>query len=193
MLVGRESIINIRAFYTQRKAKERKMLLPINLPKWLEENSDKLQPPVNNFLLQKGDFVVMVVGGPNRRTDFHVNQTEEWFYQVKGNMLLKVVEGEEGEIKDVELKEGDLLLLPAGIPHNPIRFADTVGLVIERRRRPEELDSLRWYCEQCKKVVYEETFYCTDLGKQLKPVIERWAEQEELRKCGNCGKVNSAK
>ncbi|CAG8697942.1 2712_t:CDS:2 [Acaulospora morrowiae] len=167
------------------------LLPPINFPKWLEENSDKLQPPVNNFLLQRGDFIVMVVGGPNARTDYHVNQTEEWFYQYKGDMILKVVDN--GEFKDITLKEGDMFLLPGNTPHNPVRFANTIGIVMERNRRPEEIDRLRWYCENCKGIVYEESFYCYDLGTQLKPIIQKYAAENNLRTCKSCGHVNTAK
>ncbi|KAJ3397054.1 3-hydroxyanthranilic acid dioxygenase [Lobulomyces angularis] len=134
----------------------------------------------------------MAVGGPNKRTDYHVNPTEEWFFQHKGDMLLKIVD--EGKIfKDVVIKEGDMFLLPKNIPHNPVRFADTVGIVIERKRPEGFLDALRWYCSECKEVVYEETFFCVNLGVQLKPVIEKFANDESLRKCKSCGHVNIAK
>ncbi|CAG8469919.1 8262_t:CDS:2 [Paraglomus brasilianum] len=164
---------------------------PINFPKWLSEHEHLLQPPVNNFLLQRGDFIIMVVGGPNARTDYHINQTEEWFYQYKGDMLLKVVDG--GEFKDIAIREGDMFLLPANVPHNPVRFADTVGIVIERNRSSDEIDKLRWYCSACRSIVYEESFHCYDLGTQLKPIIQKYASDELLRTCKGCGNVNEAK
>ncbi|KAG2237935.1 3-hydroxyanthranilic acid dioxygenase [Thamnidium elegans] len=170
------------------------LLPPINFNRWLEENSDKLQPPVNNFLLFKGDdTIIMVVGGPNQRTDYHVNETEEWFYQVKGDLLIKVVD--DGNFKDIHVREGDMFLLPPKVPHNPVRYKDTIGLVVERVRLPHHIDALRWYCEkdQCHEIVYEETFHCVDLGSQLKPVIERFAASKELRTCKKCGHVNSTK
>ncbi|KAF9957313.1 3-hydroxyanthranilic acid dioxygenase [Mortierella alpina] len=165
--------------------------LPINFGKWIEEHKDKLQPPVNNYLVQRGDFIIMAVGGPNARTDYHVNETEEWFYQYKGDMLLKVVDN--GEFKDIHILEGEMFLLPANTPHNPVRFADTVGIVIERQRPAEALDRLRWYCDECKEIVYEESFHCVDLGKQLAPVINRYAADISLRKCKSCGHTNTAK
>ncbi|KAG1056504.1 hypothetical protein G6F43_001603 [Rhizopus delemar] len=169
-------------------------LLPINFPRWLEENSDKLQPPVNNSVLYKGnDTIIMIVGGPNKRTDYHVNQTEEFFYQVKGNLLIKIVEN--GEFKDIHINEGDMFLLPPNVPHNPVRFENTIGIVIERVRLSHHIDSLRWYCENtsCRKIIYEESFYCVDLGTQLKPIIEKFAASKELRTCKNCGLLNSTK
>lgn len=168
------------------------MIPPINFTKWIENNKDKLQPPVNNYLLHKGDdTIVMIVGGPNKRTDYHVNETEEWFHQVKGAMLLKVVEN--GVFKDIHINEGDMFLLPANIPHNPVRYADTIGIVIERVRLSHHIDKLRWYCDKCQSIVYEESFHCTDLGTQLKPIINKFAANQELRTCKKCGHINNTK
>jgi len=166
-------------------------LTPINFPKWLEENSHLLQPPVNNYCLQSGQFIVMVLGGPNKRTDYHINQTDEWFYQYKGDMILKVVNG--AVFEDIHIHEGEMYLLPGNVPHNPVRFADTVGIVLEVVRQSHQIDTLRWYCDVCKTVVWEQSFHCTDLGTQLKPIIEQWANDDSLRKCQNCGHSNTAK
>ncbi|KAJ3352473.1 3-hydroxyanthranilate 3,4-dioxygenase [Allomyces macrogynus ATCC 38327] len=166
---------------------------PLNLPRWLEENKHLLAPPVNNYCVYRGnDFIVMLVGGPNKRTDYHINPTEEWFFQVKGDMLLKVVESD-GSFRDVVIKEGDMYLLPPDTPHNPVRFADTIGIVIERPRPAGKNDALRWYCSNCKAIVHEDSFYCVDLGTQLKPVIEQYAQTPALRTCKKCGTVNEAK
>lgn len=166
------------------------MFPPIHFEKWIQENQHKLQPPVSNFCLWNSDnFTIMAVGGPNSRTDYHINHTEEYFYQYKGNMVLKIVEN--GEFKDIVIREGEMFLLPASIPHNPCRFKDTIGIVIEVKRPKDVLDSMRWYCKQCQAVVYEESFYCTDLGLQLKPVIERYTNDEKKRTCPGCSFVNS--
>ncbi|KAI0600858.1 3-hydroxyanthranilic acid dioxygenase [Biscogniauxia sp. FL1348] len=159
---------------------------PVNLPKWLQENSHLLKPPVNNYCVYNEDFTVMIVGGPNARTDYHINETPEWFYQHKGAMVLKVVD--EGEqFRDVVIREGDMFLLPANTPHNPVRFADTVGLVLEQRRPPAALDRMRWYCADCRALVHEAAFHCTDLGTQIKAAIDHFMRDPRRRTCPACG------
>lgn len=174
------------------------MLPPINISQWMKEGgAELLKPPVNNYCLYKTEnYTVMLVGGPNKRSDYHINPTDELFYQQKGEMLLKIVEKsdsvDEMVFRDIVIREGDLYMLPGNTPHNPVRFADTVGVVVEV---PRKLDTLRWYCEntECRAIVFQESFYCTDLGTQLKPVIEGWANDIQKRKCLKCGLVNSAK
>lgn len=161
---------------------------PINIPKWIEENKHLLQPPVNNFCLHRGGFTIMIVGGPNERTDYHINQTPEYFNMLKGDMLLKVVD--EGEFKDIVIKEGDSFLLPANVPHNPVRFADTIGLVVEQDRPEGVNDKVRWYCRACKEVVNEVEFYCYDLGSQIKDAIIAYDKDLERRTCKNCNTLN---
>ncbi|KAL2756287.1 hypothetical protein ACRALDRAFT_2027852 [Sodiomyces alcalophilus JCM 7366] len=170
------------------------MLNPINLPKWLEENSHLLKPPINNYCVYNEDFTVMIVGGPNARTDYHINTTPEWFYQYKGAMLLKVVDPSDGAFKDVVIREGDMFLLPPNTPHNPVRFADTVGIVLEQRRPEGSLDRMRWYCEApgCGAVVHEASFHCTDLGTQIKAAVEDFKASDEKRKCPRCGTLAEA-
>ncbi|KIJ41173.1 hypothetical protein M422DRAFT_30206 [Sphaerobolus stellatus SS14] len=169
---------------------------PLNFPKWLAKNGDLLKPPVNNYCIYSGDdFIVMAVGGPNERNDYHINETEEWFYQHKGAMILRVVDGD--EFKDINIGEGEMFLLPANTPHNPVRFANTIGIVMERKRPEKSIDRLRWYCKtgghDKPTVIREEAFHCTDLGTQLKPLINNWINNPDIRKCQECGNVADAK
>lgn len=129
----------------------------------------------------------MVVGGPNARTDYHINNTPEFFYQYKGRMLLKTVQN--GEFKDVYINEGELFLLPADVPHNPVRFPDSVGIVIEQPRPESSIDSLRWYCQSCGEQVHQKSFHCVDLGTQLKEAVNNFKEDEVARTCKNCATV----
>ncbi|KAJ1896756.1 3-hydroxyanthranilic acid dioxygenase [Kickxella alabastrina] len=162
----------------------------LNFPQWLADNKHRLQPPVCNSVFQEGaDYLIMVVGGPNSRTDFHINPTEEWFYQLRGRMLLRMADPETHEIKDEYIEEGGMLLLPAMVPHSPNRFADTVGLVIERKR-PGQREAMRWYCEVCGGVVHERWFFCESLERDLVPVIDEYKGCERLRTCKECGHLN---
>lgn len=163
------------------------LIPPLNIPKWLKENSHLLKPPINNYCVYSDPLTVMIVGGPNARTDYHINTTPEFFYQYKGRMLLKTVDN--GTFRDIYIDEGELFLLPANVPHNPVRFADTVGLVIEQPRPEGALDRLRWYCQNCGEHVHEDGFVCTDLGSQIKDAVNQFKGDEQSRKCKNCGEV----
>jgi len=161
---------------------------PLNLRAWVEEHRHLLKPPVGNKMVWKDrEFLVMVVGGPNRRKDVHVEDGEEFFYQIEGDIVVRIME--DGKPRDIPVREGEIFLLPAGIPHSPQRPAGTVGLVIERHRAKDEIDHLRWYCESCGAVLHDSTFPLEDLGTQLKPIIEQFYASEELRTCSQCGTV----
>jgi 3-hydroxyanthranilate 3,4-dioxygenase len=161
---------------------------PYDLKAWIDENRHLLKPPVGNKMVwQDSEFLVMIVGGPNRRKDFHVEDGEEFFYQIEGDITVRIIEN--GETRDVKIREGEMFLLPPRIPHSPQRPENTVGMVIERRRKPGELDHLRWYCEACQAVLHDAAFELVDLGKQLKPVIEEFYASEALRTCKSCQTV----
>ena len=163
-------------------------LMPINLKRWVDEHRDLLKPPVGNKMIwQDSDFMVMAVGGPNQRKDFHVEDGEEFFFQVEGDITLRIIE--DGKVREVPIREGEMFLLPAGIPHSPQRPANTVGLVIERQRREGEKDHLRWFCEKCGTELHDSDFQLVDLGKQLKPIIEQFYQDEARRTCKKCGHV----
>ncbi len=165
-------------------------LAPLNLKVWIDEHRHLLRPPVGNKLIWNGDFMVMVVGGPNQRSDFHVNPGEELYYQVEGDIVLRVKEGE--HVREIPIRQGELFLLPGGIPHSPQRPANTVGLVVEQRRADAANDHMRWYCPRCGAVLHDAEFHLVDLGKQLRPIIEEFQGSEQLRTCKNCGAVMEA-
>ena len=162
---------------------------PFNLNNWIEENRHLLKPPVGNQCVynEAGDFIVMVVGGPNSRKDFHYNESEELFYQLEGDITVRIVE--DGKIQDINIKAGDMFLLPAKVPHSPQRSEGSVGLVIEKVRPETDTDGFMWFCENCNEKLYEEYFKLTDIVKQLPPVMERFYSDEDKRTCKKCGHV----
>ncbi len=164
-------------------------LQAFSFKKWIDENRHLLKPPVGNKVIWKDhEFIAMAVGGPNARTDFHVNQSEEFYYQIEGNMTLKVI-NTENKMSDVRITEGDIFLLPANTPHSPQREAGSVGLVIERKRRDGEIDGLQWYCEKCQHKLYEEFFNLIDIETQFPAVFERYYNSEHVN-CKKCGHKN---
>lgn len=161
---------------------------PFNFKKWIEENRDSLKPPVNNKVVYKdAEFIVMVVGGPNARKDYHYNESEEFFYQLQGDIKVQIQE--DGKAVEVDIREGDIFLLPPRVPHNPKRFKDTIGLVMERKRRPGEKDGLLWFCEKCNHKLYEEYFDLEDITTQFQKTFQAFYSSEKLRTCTACGHV----
>lgn len=166
------------------------MLKPFNIKNWIEENRHLLQPPVGNKQIYQGndDYIVMVVGGPNGRKDYHWEDGEELFYQLEGDISVKIID-ENGEPQTISIREGEMFLLPPRIPHSPQRPANTVGLVIERYRKPGEVDKLMWFCENCNNKLHEASFPLKDIGTQIKEAIGEFMASEDLRTCKNCGTV----
>jgi 3-hydroxyanthranilate 3,4-dioxygenase len=161
-------------------------LKAFGLGAWIASHRDELRPPVGNKrLFREGDFIIMAVGGPNSRKDYHVDPGEEFFFQVEGDMLLHTIQ--DGARVEVPIREGEVFLLPANMPHNPQRFAGTVGLVIERVRRPGEQDGLEWYCERCHALLYAERFELTDIETQFPSVFRRFYDDVAHRTCRRCG------
>lgn len=165
------------------------VLRPFNLNKWIDDNRHLLKPPVGNQSVYKeaGDFIVMVVGGPNSRKDFHYNEGEELFYQLEGDIVVRIQE--DGKIVDIPIKAGDMFLLPGRTPHSPQRGPDTVGVVVEIKRKTEELDGFMWFCENCDEKLYEEYLNVTDIVAQLPPLMERFYSDEHKRTCKKCGTI----
>ena len=165
-----------------------KIIPPINFKTWINENRDLLKPPVGNSVVyDQGDFMIMVVGGPNSRKDYHVDPIEEFFYQLEGDMLLKVIIDDKRV--DIPIKEGEIFLLPKNIPHSPQRFKDSVGLVIEYKREEGDLDAFQWYCEECDKILHEVSLDLENIVTQLPPLFDAYWKNKEARTCNSCGTI----
>ena len=168
---------------------------PINLLGWIEEHRHLLKPPVGNKVVYDGDFIVMVVGGPNVRTDYHFEEGPEWFYQLEGEMVLRIQETDANGVlapRDIPIRAGEMFLLPPRTPHSPQRMPGSIGLVIERRRLAHEDDGLMWFCERCNHKLYEEFFHLQDIEVDLPPVFDRFYASTEHRSCAQCGHLNPA-
>ena len=161
-------------------------LQPLNFMKWIDEHRHLLKPPVGNAQVwEDREFMVTVVGGPNQRSDYHINEGEEFFYQIEGEMNLRILE--QGRPKDLPIRAGEIFLLPRKVPHSPQRPAGSVGLVIERKRLPDELDGFRWVCDRCAAVLYEEFLPVTSIVRDLPPVFDRYFSNPAHLKCKSCG------
>ena len=161
---------------------------PFNFKQWIDEHRDLLKPPVGNqCVYNDDDFIVMVVGGPNSRKDYHWDEGEELFYQVEGDLTVQIQE--EGKAVEIAIRQGEMFLLPPRIPHNPVRDANTIGLVIERKRREGELDGLLWFCENCNNKLYEEYFQLDDITTQFQGIFNKFYSSEDLRTCKQCGDI----
>lgn len=164
------------------------LTMPFNLREWIEANRESLKPPVCNRELYVGsEFIVMIVGGPNARKDYHYDAGPELFHQIEGDMLLKTIQ--DGRPVDIPIRQGDIFLLPPGVPHSPQRFANTVGLVVERQRSPDELDGFIWYCDACHHKLHEEFLPVSDIVTDLPPIFERFWSNVSARTCSECGAV----
>lgn len=159
---------------------------PINFKKWIDENRELLKPPVcNKVVYEDTEFIIMVVGGPNTRKDYHVDEGEEFFYQLEGKMTLKIIE--DGKPKDIHINQGEIFLLPSKVPHSPQRYENSVGLVIERKRTKDELDGFQWYCDKCGNLLYEKFFPLRDIEKDLPIVFNEFWSNKKYRTCNRCG------
>lgn len=163
---------------------------PFNLSQWIEENRDLLKPPVGNKNLytEAGDYIVMIVGGPNARKDYHYNETEELFYQLEGDIKVRIQEDDKAV--NVSIREGEMFLLPAKVPHSPMRSEGSVGLVIERIRKGTGMkDGLLWFCDKCNNLLHETYFPLVDIEQDFLPRFRKFYGSEMLRTCDSCGHV----
>jgi 3-hydroxyanthranilate 3,4-dioxygenase len=169
----------------------------VHLARWIKAHADQFQPPVGNKQMfpQSREAIMFVSGGPNTRNDFHVNPTEELFYQIKGDIAVRVRPLDDSSPRDVIVREGELFLLPRWVPHRPQRPAGTLGLIIEFPRgvddsgQPQK-DGLRWYCPDCDHLVYEARWVLRKIDEDLKIIMhDFWDGPADRRTCANCGHV----
>ena len=162
---------------------------PIHLMRWIEENRRHFQPPVaNKEVFPESEFIYQIIRGPNARNDYHIDPGDEIFYQLEGDIVVRCI-GADGKRRDVPVRQGEVMLCRAGTPHSPVRPAGTWGLVIERKRRPDELDRLAWYCEGCEAKLHEVSFACQNIEVELPAAIRAFNRDEALRTCEACGAV----
>jgi len=160
-------------------------LPPINLAKWVEQHRHEMKPPVSNKYLYDGeDFFVMLINGPNARNDFHQTNSEEFFHQLKGDIVVRIVE--DGKIKDIPVREGETFFIPGNVPHSPTRPPNTLGLVVERRRPPGELEHLQFYCDNCHALVEDIEFDCKDIVDHFKQAMEDFWADPKRSTCKRC-------
>jgi len=166
---------------------------PFNFHAWIDANAHLLKPPVGNKLVfEDAGMVVQVVGGPNQRVDFHDDPVEEFFYQLKGDMVLKLHEG--GQIHDVPIRQGEVFMIPPHLRHSPQRpLAGSVGLVVESARAPGAQDAFEWFCFGCGALVHRIEVVVTDIVKDLPPLYEAFYNSTALRTCGRCEAVYPGK
>jgi 3-hydroxyanthranilate 3,4-dioxygenase len=165
------------------------LLTPVNLQGWIDEHRHLLKPPVGNVQIWKNtDFIVMVIGGPNVRTDYHDDPFEEVFYQLEGEITLRIID--DGRPRDIALKAGDMLMLPSHVRHSPQRPAGSVGIVLERTRPPGTLEAFEWYCEQCAALVHRREVQVRNIETDLAPVFDEYYGDPALRICAGCGHHN---
>jgi 3-hydroxyanthranilate 3,4-dioxygenase len=166
-------------------------LKAFNFQSWIEDNRDKLKPPVGNAQVwEDGELMVTVVGGPNQRRDFHDDSTEEFFYQIKGDIFLRLIDEPGKPPLEVPIREGDVFLLPKHVRHSPQRGAGTIGLVIEMPRPEGEVDGFEWYCPNCFQLVHRAEVRLKSLVKDLPPVFDAFYGSEDARTCKHCGAVH---
>ncbi len=169
------------------------VLPPINLAAWISENKALLQPPVSNKVIwESNELIVMIVGGPNARDDYHVQAGEEFFYQLHGDMVLGIID-DTGTPQSIPIHAGEIFLLPPRTPHQPRRPANSVGLVVETQRLPHALDGFQWYCDNCHALLYEAFVPVKNIVTDLPPVFDAFYQTTEHTTCRQCGTVKQRK
>jgi 3-hydroxyanthranilate 3,4-dioxygenase len=165
---------------------------PFSLDRWIDDNADKLKPPVANQQIWEGtDMIIMIVGGGNERTDYHDDPREEFFYQLRGDLNLRIWPEPGTEPHDMPIREGEIFLLPAGVRHSPQRSdPDSIGLVVEYARSPGELDGFEWVCAGCRNLVHRVEVQLESIVRDLPPLFEAFYGSLDARTCPTCGVVH---
>lgn len=171
-------------------------LIPFNLQAWIDEHRPLLKPPVANRLLHdETGMIVMIVGGPNTRMDFHDDPVEEWFYQIEGDMVLKIAD--DGDIYDVPIRQGEVFMLPPHVRHAPQRPQEgSIGLVVESPRMPGMMDGFEWFCFDCKQRVHRAEVSLTDpngIVEELPKIFDGFDADRDARTCPDCGALHPGK
>ena len=165
---------------------------PFNLMQWIADHDHEFQEPVMNkqFYKEADDVIVFVSKGPNTRNDYHVNETEELFYQLKGDIAVRIRPLDGSDPHDVVIREGEMWLLPRLVPHRPQRPKGTLGLIVEFPRPEGTVDKLRWYCNADQHLVHEAEFRLKHIDQDLHRVMDEfWNGPESIRTCDECGTV----
>lgn len=168
-------------------------LAAFNFKQWIEEHKHLLKPPVGNVQIwENTDLMVTIVGGPNERTDFHDDPVEEFFYQIKGDMVLKIIE--DGQCRDLFIREGDIFFLPAHVRHSPQRpMEGSIGLVVEPKRPTGEKDAFEWYCFNCEALVHRSEVALTSIVRDLPPLYQAFYQSKSDRTCPQCSELHPGK
>lgn len=162
---------------------------PLNFRQWIDEHRHLLKPPVGNRQIWADtDFMVTIVGGPNERLDYHDDPTEEFFYQIEGDMNLRLMH-DDGP-RDMPICEGEIFLLPPHVRHSPQRPANSIGLVLERQRPEGALDGFEWFCLECNALVHRAEVMLKSIVDDLPPLFAAYQADEQARKCGECGALH---
>ena len=165
-----------------------------NFSQWIDRHAELLRPPVGNkqVFMEAEDLIVQVVGGPNARADYHDDPYEEFFYQLRGNMVLRIIE--DGRPRDVQIREGEILLLPGHVRHSPQRpEAGSVGLVVEKIRPRDAIDGFEWFCPACHALLHRVELHVKDIAADLPPLFDAFYSSDQARTCASCGKVHPSK
>jgi 3-hydroxyanthranilate 3,4-dioxygenase len=166
-------------------------LRAFNLQGWIDQNRDKLKPPVGNAQVwEDGEFMVTIVGGPNQRRDYHDDPTEEFFYQLEGDIVLRLIEEPGQPPVEVPVRQGEVFLLPKHVRHSPQRGPNTIGMVVEMPRPEGQLDAFEWYCPSCHSLLHRAEVRLKSIVKDLPPLFDKFYASEEFRKCKKCGTVH---